>query len=171
MTVPVEGEAALADRSARRFWPLFAVQTVAVCVLVYLALPAFVAIADSLGRAVDLPLYRTVEMMAALTIFHLAYWPRLRWAEAPTMPQNTVLNHVFLFMSRLSFVFAAAFFSLVAFRHLPALTNPPELFAMDGRGALLLAVLFSLFCYSLEFERIGRAMEQTADRSDDGRSN
>lgn len=160
MSVADDREGALAHRSARRFWPLLVVQTVAVCSLVYLALPAFVAIADSLGRPVDLPRHRTVGIVAALTLFHLAYWSRLRWAAMPTMPRNIVLSHVFLFMSRLSFVFAAAFFSLVSFRHLPALTSPPEFPAMGARGGLLLAVLFSLFCYSLEFERIGREMEQ-----------
>ncbi len=30
---------------------------------------------------------------------------------------------------------------------------------MAARGALLLAMLFSLFCYFLEFDRIGRAMD------------
>jgi hypothetical protein len=166
MTGPTKGYAAPADRTARRFWPLFAVQTAAVCALVYLALPAFVAIADSLGHAVELLPHRIIGMVAALTVFHAAYWSRLRWAPMPTMPKNILLTHAFLFLSRLSFVFAAAFFSLVSFRHLPALTSSPEVFEMAARGALLLATLFSLFCYSLEFDRIGKAMD---DQAEDGR--
>lgn len=157
---------AAAARSTHRFWLLFAVQTVAVCAIVRLALPAFVTIADSLGRAVDLPIDQAVGIVAALVVFHLAYWSRLRWAAMPTMPPSPLLNHLFLFMSRLSFVFAAAFFSLVSFRHLPALTSQPEVLAMAARGALLLAVLFSLFCYSLEFERIGKAMEKGNEAED-----
>ncbi|WP_155931688.1 hypothetical protein [Methylopila sp. 73B] len=119
MTGPIEGYATPAERTARRFCSLFAIQTAAVCALVYLALPAFVAIADSLGRAVELPPHRVIGMAAALTVFHAAYWSRLRWAPMPIMPKNILLTHAFLFLNRLSFVFAAAFFSLVSFRQLP----------------------------------------------------
>ncbi len=130
-------------------------------------MPAFVAIADSLGRAIELPFRSTLGIMAALIAFHVAYWSRQRWAKLPGVPQNALLNHVFLFMSRLSFIFAAAFFSLVAFRHLPALANAPDLVVMAARGSLLIAILFSLFCYSLEIERIGREMEPAEGLADE----
>jgi hypothetical protein len=160
MKPPAGSAQRAADRSRRRFWPLFAVETAAVCALISFALPVFVQIADRLGDVVDLPPLRIAGILAAVAAFHAAYWSRLRWADVPALPTNAVAHHAFLFLSRLSFVFAAAFFSLVSFRHLPALANPLDLPAATARGALMLAMLFSLFCYSLEFERLGRAMEE-----------
>ncbi|RXF72987.1 hypothetical protein [Hansschlegelia zhihuaiae] len=135
-------------------------ETAAVCALISFALPVFVTIADSLGGVVDVSPSRIAGIVVSVLIFHAAYWRRQRWAAIPDLPRNTLLHHLFLFLSRLSFIFAAAFFSLVAFRHLPALQNPLDLSALVARGALLLAALFSMFCYSLEFDRLARAMDE-----------
>jgi hypothetical protein len=65
---------------------------------------------------------------------------------------NPVLGHLILFLSRLNFIFAAGVFSavyLVRFNDLDI--------SLLG-SVLLFAILFSIFCYTLELERLGRAL-------------
>jgi hypothetical protein len=64
-----------------------------------------------------------------------------------------------LFLGRLSFIFGGALFSVVFFRHLPALDGDADVFLMTGHGLLLGGALFALFCLSLELERLGHALE------------
>ena len=61
---------------------------------------------------------------------------------------NPLFGHLILFLSRLNFIFAGAVFSavcLVGFNELD----------ISGRGfVFLFTVLFSIFCYTLELERL-----------------
>jgi hypothetical protein len=110
--------------------------------------------------------------LAVVGCFQAVYWSRLRWVGVPVFASNALIHHVVLFLSRVSFVFGGAFFSLVSFRHLPALAGAPDISSLLGRGGLLLAILFSLFCYSLEVERIGKAFGEPPPAgagTDDGR--
>ena len=68
-------------------------------------------------------------------------------------------GHVILFLSRLNFIFAAAVFSAVY------LVRFNELEMSLWGFVLLSGVLFSMFCYTLELERLGRALIERKDRS------
>ena len=70
-----------------------------------------------------------------------------------------ILNHAFLFLGRLSFIFGSALFALAAFRHLPELGRETDILLAARRGVVLIACLFALFCASLEVERLGQAFE------------
>jgi hypothetical protein len=54
------------------------------------------------------------------------------------------LSRLFSFLGRLSFIFGGALFSVVFFRHLPALDHDTDAFLLPGRGLLLGAALFTL---------------------------
>jgi hypothetical protein len=69
------------------------------------------------------------------------------------------LGHVVLFLARLNFIFASAMFSAVY------LVRFNELDISPWRFVLLSTVLFSIFCYTLELERLCRALLERKDRS------
>ena len=77
----------------------------------------------------------------------------------PALATADFLNHVLLFLGRLSFIFGSALFGIVVFRHLPELDRHIDLLLTIKRGAILLGCLFALFCASLEVERLGHAFE------------
>jgi hypothetical protein len=73
--------------------------------------------------------------------------------------QNPLLGHLVLFLSRLNFIFAGAMFSAVY------LTRFNEIDIALWGFVLLSTVLFSIFCYSPELERLGKALIEGKDRS------
>jgi hypothetical protein len=90
-------------------------------------------------------------------LMQVAYWYRLLRVAIPFQGAHVILSHVFLFLGRLSFIFGAALFAVVFFRHLPELEQSADISLMIRRGILLIGSLFALFCFSLELERLGRA--------------
>lgn len=73
---------------------------------------------------------------------------------------NVFVAHLCSFASRVSFFFGGALFSAVFFRHLPALEALPS-FARIAFGTFeVVIVLFALFCYSQELERLAKAIEE-----------
>jgi hypothetical protein len=87
----------------------------------------------------------------------VSYWYRLLHVPIPFRRSNVILNHVFLFLGRLSFIFGSALFSVVVFRHLPEMGRDADILLMSVRGVILVSSLFALFCTSLELERLGHA--------------
>ncbi|RDL50612.1 hypothetical protein BLJAPNOD_01733 [Ensifer sp. M14] len=65
-----------------------------------------------------------------------------------------------MFASRASFVFGGALFSVIFFRHVPQLEVLPPLGQGIAKTLGVMAVLFALFCYSLELERLGKVIEE-----------
>lgn len=81
------------------------------------------------------------------------------FSDVVPVSRNPLLGHLILFLSRLNFIFAAAVFSAVY------LVRINELDISLLGLVFLSAVLFSIFCYTLELERIGRAFVERKDRS------
>ncbi|WP_141105718.1 hypothetical protein [Rhizobium sp. R693] len=108
----------------------------------------------------------------SVTLVQGAHWYRVFKVPLPVRDTHVVSGQLVLFVSRLAFIIASALFSLVLFRHLPEID-----FGLHGngfvwRGLLLLAVLFSVFCFTTELERLGlalRGQEQTPDNDDRAR--
>ncbi|MGA8654558.1 MAG: hypothetical protein WB586_00275 [Chthoniobacterales bacterium] len=89
-----------------------------------------------------------VLILATLTVGLMqgAYWLRTAIIPSLTLSPNVFLRHIVLFLGRLSFIFGAALFTAVMYFRFP------ELEKSIPRFAVLVAVLFSMFCYSLEME-------------------
>ena len=87
-------------------------------------------------------------ILATLTVGLMqgAYWLRTAIIPSLTLSPNVFLRHIVLFLGRLSFIFGAALFTAVMYFRFP------ELEKSIPRFAVLVAVLFSMFCYSLEME-------------------
>ena len=95
-----------------------------------------------------------IFILAALgvVIMQLCYWLDQHWFATLRLGYNPLLGHVILFLSRLNFIFAGAVFSavyLVRFNELD----------ISLWGLLIISiVLFLILCYTLELERIGKAL-------------
>jgi hypothetical protein len=82
-----------------------------------------------------------------------AYW----WATVRVFPSlsvrpNMLLGHAVLFLARLSFVFAGGLFATIIF------VRFAEIEFSWWRALMLLGVLFSIFCFTLELERLGQML-------------
>jgi len=140
---------------------VLAFQVIAAIVFVWSELPAFRQLAINPGRQITETPLDDIETVVALLAMQSAYWYRQVRIPTPSFASNMVLNPVLLFISRLCFIFGAAVFSLVVFRHLPELGSDFDLLMTARRGLLLTVSLFALFCVSLELERLGNAFARS----------
>jgi hypothetical protein len=138
---------------------LLAIQIAGAIFFVWLQLPEFKQIVVSPGE--QLPKDPTSDLLIAgiFVVMQLSFWVRLLRIPIPFRRPNAVLNHVFLFLGRLSFIFGSALFSVVVFRHLPELGRETDILLMIQRGIIFVGCLFALFCTSLEVERLGQAFD------------
>lgn len=138
---------------------LLCIQTFAATVLFWTTFPVFQAILSNAGRPQILGATTiTVSLTSALAI-QSAYWRRYLYVPVWVPFHSAVIGHLILFAGRASFFFGAALFSAVFFRHLPQFEGFPHGWSEIAKGIGFLGILFSLFCYALELERLGRAIE------------
>jgi len=91
----------------------------------------------------------------AVILIQSAYWIRLRCFPPFRFKRRLVLGHAIQFLGRLSFVFIGGMFSVVFF------TRFEELEFSIWKVLFLLVVLFSLFCYTLDLDRLAKAFSET----------
>jgi hypothetical protein len=82
---------------------------------------------------------------AAVVLIQISYWLRVSLIPTLALPRNVFLSHITLFFGRLRFILGAALFTVMYYRF-------PELEKSIPRLLVLIGVLFSMFCYSLELE-------------------
>ena len=146
-------------RSAAAYGGLLALQTAAASCLLWMILPVFRRMVSRLGEPQELEPWRLAILVGSVVVLQACYWVRLRCVPISAPFRNILVGHLLLFSSRASFFFGGAFLSLVFFRHVPELGALPPFGQAGAKGIAILAVLFSLFCYSLELERLGKAIE------------
>jgi hypothetical protein len=140
------------------YWILFLGQTIADATILSHVIPIF-------RRLVTSELYektpRKILVFRALgvTIIQVCYWLDQYWFPTLRLGYNALLGHVILFLARLNFIFASAMFSAVY------LVRFKELDISLWRFVILSIVLFSIFCYTLELEGLGRALLERKNRS------
>jgi hypothetical protein len=141
------------------FLLLFAVQIVGVALVIWNGLPIFRQLAANPGEQVQDGLLGKLIMFAGVLVMQGAYWYRFLSVRIPVRNPNVILNHIFIFSGRLGFIFGSSLFSTVFFRHLPELREGANVALIISNGVLLFASLFSLFCFTLELERVGRSFD------------
>jgi hypothetical protein len=147
--------------SRLRFRLLLAAQTAAIVALLWGAAPIYRAILAAPGHQLaDIP-SSPFLIIVGLIVFHAAYWHRLRRVPVAVTARSVFLSHVVMFTGRLCFIFGGSMFALIAFRHVPDMGQIVDPLRLTSRSMVMLAVLFSLFCYALELERIGSALNRT----------
>jgi hypothetical protein len=135
-----------------------------------IALNWLLFIAESVGALIILwhgiPIYRRLLMgvtdqragasvilwvSIAVAVIQVGYWIRLQCFPPPRFNRRLILGHAIQFLGRLSFVFIGGMFGVVFF------TRFQQLEFSVWKVSPLLAVLFSMFCYTQELERLGKA--------------
>jgi hypothetical protein len=138
---------------------LLTIQIFGAIIFVWQELPAFSQVLLSPGEQLAKDTSADLMIVGVFCVMQIAFWCRLRYVPIPFRRPNTFLNHAFLFLGRLSFIFGSALFSVVVFRHLPEFGRETDILLALQRGIILLGCLFALFCTSLEVERLGQAFE------------
>jgi hypothetical protein len=136
---------------------VLAIQICGAIFFVWQQLPSFTRVLLNPGEQLAYDTYSDLLTVGVLSVMQISYWYRLLRIPVPFQRSNVILHHVFLFLGRLSFIFGSALFSVVVFRHLPELDREADIFLMLLRGIMLVGALFTLFCASLEVERLGQA--------------
>jgi hypothetical protein len=139
-------------------WILFLGQTIGDATILCHLVPLFRRLVTSGLDEKTSPII-VVFAMLGVTIIQVCYWLDQHWFATLQLRYFPLLGHVILFLSRLNFIFAAAVFSGVYLVRFNQVQISPLGFVW------LSAVLFSIFCYSLELERLGRALLERYDRS------
>lgn len=142
-----------------------ATQTAAASVLFWIIFPIFHGFITHPGERQALNLSDQVGIVASAALLHCCYWTRLKRVPVTPPFQSVFVAHLFFFASRVSFFFGGALFSAIFFRHLPQLDAFPPIAQTLVKSLYLAGALFGLFCYSLELDRFGKAVE---DRPPDG---
>jgi len=140
------------------YWILFLGQTVGDLTILSHLIPLLRRLFTS-GLHEKAPSKIFVYAALGVTLIQVCYWLNQRWFATLRVGQNPLLGHLVLFLSRLNFIFAGAMFSAVY------LTRFNEIDIALWGFALLSTVLFSIFCYSVELERLGKALIKGKDRS------
>ena len=156
----VRSEMESKPRNATAYAVLLTVQTLAVAFLLWIVFPVFYSVVTHLGQQQDVARSSLVALLVGTVVLHACYWARVRWVVVQPPCHNIFVAHLLLFTARLSFLFGGAFFSAIFFRHLPELGSAPPFWQVLVRILLIAAMLFGLFCYSLELERLGKAIEE-----------
>lgn len=93
--------------------------------------------------------------IAAAVLIQTAYWMRRRLRLSPPRANHVLVSHLASFVARLTFILASSTFSLVFFVRFDQLALPPH------RSLVLLVLLFSLYCYTLELEGLAKAFQSS----------
>jgi hypothetical protein len=146
--------------SGRAYAALLVGETVAALALFWIVFPLFHQILTNLGERQELRYSQQVATICSAALLHACYWTRLKWVSVIVPFHNVFVAHVCSFASRVSFFFGGALFSALFFRHLPELEALPSFARIAFGGLDVLIVLFALYCYSLELDRLAKALEE-----------
>jgi hypothetical protein len=147
----------MSNRSLLHYILLLAAQTACAAVMLANIHAGFRILIENIGTPNAPEPAGVLVLLIAAALGQAFYWYRLRHVPVPANYRNIPLGHLLAFASRLGFIFGGALFSVYFLRHAPALALAP--LDLVWRGALLIAVLFALYCYTLELERLGGAFQ------------
>jgi hypothetical protein len=86
-------------------------------------------------------------------LIQIPYWiSTLKIFHLLAVPHHIFAGHALMFLARLNFVFVGGLFSAVV------IVRDTDLEFVAWRAALLGVVLFSMFCFSIELERLGKLL-------------
>jgi hypothetical protein len=154
-------------RALVRYLTLLLVQTACAFVMLDHIRLTFGILIDNTGIRQTMPILPLVQIAAAVVIGQVCYWIRVLSVAPPFAYRNILLGHLFSFAGRLSFIFGGALFSFYFMRHLPAMETVTFDIDLILRLFSLFGILFALYCYSLELERVGLALQLPPPRVTD----
>jgi DMSO/TMAO reductase YedYZ heme-binding membrane subunit len=147
------------QRKTSLYLLLLAAQILGAITLIWQILPEFRQLAINPGDQLPRDGFSDMVSVGVLCVMQISFWCRVRFVPIPFRRPRTILNHIFLFLGKLSFLFGSAFFGIIVFRHLPELDRGTDFLLAAKRGMVVMGCLFALFCTSLEVERLGQAFD------------
>jgi hypothetical protein len=150
-------------RAALLYWLLLALHAAGALTILGFIHGAFRALIDSIGQQQPISPADLLRLGAAVAVCQFCYWFRFYRLPVPA-GRHILAGHALVFASKIGFIFGGALFSLFFLRHLPELSLSHQAFGLAWRGAIVVATLFALYCFTLELERLGNALQQEADR-------
>lgn len=140
------------------YFLLLAVQTAGAVMVLMNGVPIYRQIAGDFSRHQPQPgiLWWAV---AAVALIQIAYWIRVRLQPSLPPRGHVVIGHLAAFVARLSFILASSTFTVFFFVRFEQLSLSPQ------RIVMILALLFSMFCWTLELERLARAIQGAEGKS------
>jgi hypothetical protein len=139
-----------------RYWALLACQSAGAGIVLWKAVPIYQRLLDGSPGA-ERHLETIAWALLAIALLQPAFWINRRYAPAIAAHARPVASHFVMFFGRMIFVLVAGLFSVVFY------IRQADLIFSIWREGLLLAVLFSTFCYTAELERLGRALQTPPD--------
>lgn len=136
-------------------------QTIAASALFWILFPVFHQIVTNLGERQEMSSSQQAAALGSAAFLHLCYWVRLRWVPVVAPFHSVFFGHVCAFASRVSFFFGGALFSVLFFRHVPSLETLPPFSVTIWSAVEVGVMLFGLYCYSRELDRLAIAIEDT----------
>ncbi|ULJ76056.1 hypothetical protein [Rhizobium gallicum] len=145
---------------------LLTAQTAAASILFSMVFPIFHRVVTHLGERQLLDFSDQVPIVVTAALLHCCYWARLKWVPVTPPFHSSFVAHLCFFASRVGLFFGGAFFSAIFFRHLPELDAFPSFGQAVIKFLYVAWTLFGLFCYSLELDRLGKAIEEPFQSTD-----
>src|SRR4051812_17877796 len=108
-------------RKAGIYLLLLSLQVLGAIIFIWQALPEFRQVALNPGEQLPRDGYSDLISSSILCVMQVSFWCRFFFVPIPFRRPNAFLNHVFLFLGKLSFIFGSALFGVAVFRHLPEL--------------------------------------------------
>lgn len=146
----------LKGRGVGLFFSLLAVQTAGVALLLANIIPLYRLLALDFANYKPDP--RTWWAFTGMLLVQVAYWLRVRLQPPLPRAGSTLLGHVLQFVARLSFVAVTAAFADMFLKRFDAMKDmdyPPL------RALGVLFIFFSIFCWTLDLERLAKALRGT----------
>lgn len=150
-------------RSNLAYWCLLAVQSLAALSITAFVHSAFRTMIDSIGVQQQMSVADLVLLGASIFVGQICYWVRFYKIEIPTY-RNAAIGHVFAFGGKIGFIMGGALFSLFFLRHMPEIAQYHNVAGLVWRGAIVIATIFALYCYTFELERLGTTMQLDKSR-------
>ena len=145
---------------------LLLLQTICAALLLFYIHMAFRIVTEKPGELHSLPASILLQVVIAILIGQSCYWTRLGHVPVPDGIYSPVLGHLLAFAGRLSSIFGGALFSIYFLRQLPAIQQLSLDSGLLWRCLLVFAMLFAIYCYTLELERLGAAWQKQREPDD-----
>jgi len=97
--------------------------------------------------------------IAGVALIQTPYWlSTFKVFPSLAVPSHIFAGHAVVFLSRLNFIFVSGLFASLVY------ARGPDIEFVPWRALILAAVLFSMFCFSLELERLAKLFLQAGSR-------
>ena len=134
-----------------RFYPLLlAIEVAGAVTILWHGVPIYRSLLEkTFVEHVDGPVVGWA--IAGIVLIQAPYWfSTFKVFRFLAVPRHIFAGHAIAFLSRLNFVFVSGLFASLVY------ARGPEIEFVTWRAIMLAAVLFSMFCFSLELERMAK---------------